>query len=90
MGMIAGTAGVDGMADAIYDAIVAEYGAATGALETDRVKFCNLIASAVVGYIKTNADVVIGTGDGGLQKTTTAGAATDPPDSPVTIAGAVD
>jgi len=78
------------MAKAIYDALTAEFGATTGDQDVDRKKGCAAIAAGVVAHLAGFADVRVTTSDGGIQKTTTTGADTDPPDSDVVLSGALE
>gem|GEM_PF-4500937 len=78
------------MAKAIYDALNSQIGTLTGSEDTGRKKICAAIASGVVSHIKANADVIVTTSNGGLQRDPSSGDPTDPPSSDQTLSGAVD
>ncbi len=94
MSMDAGdeTVGAGTMAKAIYDALASVFGAAPDADQDDnRKKAAAAIAQGVVSHIAANAevDVTIGTGDSGLQTTTTDGNPTDGPAADKSVSGTV-
>ena len=49
----------------------------------------NLLATVLVDYLKANALVTVQVSLGGLQKSTNSGVPTDPPASPVNLAGTI-
>jgi hypothetical protein len=92
MALLAGTYSTpNSMAKAIYDAVVAEFGAVTGDLDTDRQRMAEVIASGVVSHIAAHADVRVTTSDSGLQRDNTGGnPATLAPTGDVVLSGAVE
>ena len=56
MAMNAGSAGVGGLADEIYQGLNAEFGA-DPAVDADRQAYCNVIAAAIITHIQTNATI---------------------------------
>jgi len=89
----------DSMASAIYSGIKASVEAAFGPFQTGSAgaaalrgiaATANGIAAGVVSDIKANADVVIGTGVSGLQKSTSLGTPTSAPDTEQTITGGIN
>ena len=79
------------MSKAIYDGLIGAFGAVTGDDDDKRRAFCDVVATAVVGHIATNADVRITTGDAGLQRDNTGGnPATLAPSADVVLSGAVE
>ena len=92
MALLAGTYNTaNSMAKSIYDAVVAEFGAVTGDLDTDRQRMANVIAAGVVAHIVAHADVRITTGDSGLQRDGDGGATdTLAPTVDVVLSGAVE
>jgi len=63
----------DSMAKSIYDAVVAEFGAVAGELDTDRQRMAEAMAAGIVAHIVAHGDVRITTLDSGLQRDNTAG-----------------
>ncbi len=96
MALVAGDADTPNtMANAIYNAIVAEFGAASGQLDADRKRGCAAMAAGIVAHIKSFGDIVIpsGVGGAGLQRADVGGTSDQPtlaPSSPVTVSGAID
>jgi hypothetical protein len=78
MALLAGSAGVNGLADELYDALNTNFGGVNPDIDTDRKSFCNVLAATIIDHITTNAAVattVAVTNVSGV----TAGAATSGP-----------
>lgn len=60
MAMLAGSAGVNGLADEIYQALNSNFPIPSGQpaqVDADRRTFCDVIASTVIAHIQANAAV---------------------------------
>ena len=88
--MVAGTSTVapGTMARAIYDAIVAEFGAVTGQEDADRKRTCAAVAQGVVAHLASFADVRVKTTDVALQRA--GGVDTDGPAADRVLSGALE
>ncbi len=57
MALNAGSAGVSGLADAIYQALNSNFSGVDSNIDADRRTFCNVLATAIVTHIQANAVV---------------------------------
>jgi len=82
MALLAGTAGVNGLADELYAALNGAFPlGAQPAVDTDRQTWCNVVAAAVIAHIQANAAVTT--------VTSTPGATAGPTTLPGTGTGTV-